>query len=432
MARLMASQPNVLDHAQLQSLVGWLEEQHRLDRAEITRLSTELDRLSGLIREQSSQLADLRATVESNQTTVERVPLVDDSVRQTREHLAELVARFDEHTQKAAQALLLRAADAERDRKVVNDLVQTVGRLEHEDHAIAARLQVVTDEARRAVASIADLPKMVDSIAARQQALTQRADHFDEVARRLETADQAQRQEMEAIRTEQARGAQWRQLTDVRWTRQVAEWQGAIDNWRQAAEEHARPVQHLIQQVGQARDEVRSAQGQIGEQARRLDDLAAGLTRLDSALSQHREAISRVDQVLDAQRRRFDEQASAQLRLDEAIGRATDQRAAADRLIDDHAHQIDELRTALRLTDGEAARTRQELVEATGVLQRDAEEIRVLANQALVRLEETGRGVEVRFAELSQLLQAQRQRAVIELEQEMRELGELSARARQD
>lgn len=428
----MASQPNVLDHAQLQSLVGWLEEQHRQDRAEITRLGSELERFTALLREQSSQLADLRATVEQSQATVERVPLVDEGVRQMREQVAELLARFDEHTQRAAQTLLLRAADAERDRKVLNDLAQTVARLEHDGHALASRLQVVTDEARRAIGSIAEVPKNLDALAARQQTLVQRAEHFDELAKRIDQAAQQQRQEMDAIRTEQARAGQWRQLTDVRWTRQVAEWQGAIDNWRQAAEEHARPVQHLIQQVGQARDEVRAAQSELGEQSRRLDELAAGVARLDSALAQHREAIARIDQVLDGQRRRFDEQASAQLRLDEAIGRATDQRAAADRQIEDHARQIDELRTNLRMSDAELGRTREELAGNTAALERESESVRGLAGQALQRLDEAARAVEARFAELSHLLQAQRQRTVMELEQEMRELNELALRAHRD
>jgi chromosome segregation ATPase len=428
----MASQPNVLDHSQLQSLVGWLEEQHRQDREELARLGTELDRLTTTLREQANELGNLRATVDHGQTTLERVPLVDESVRQAREHLADLLARFDEHTQKAAQTLLLRAADAERDRKVLNDLIHTVARLEHDDQTLAARVQVVADEGRRVGAAAAEVPKALESLESRISAFTHRAEQIEEASRRLDAAAQLQRQELEAIRTEQARAAQWRQLTDLRWTRQVSEWQTAIDNWRQAAEEHSRPVQHLIQQVGQARDEVRSAQGQIGEQARRLDDVAATATRLDNTLAQHREALARIEQVLDAQRRRFDEQASAQLRLDESVGRVTEQRAATERSIEEQTRQLDELRTALRLTDAELARTRQELVEGHTAIRGDSETIRGLANQALVRLDEAARSVEARFAELSHLLQSHRQRAVIELEQEMRELGDLAARSRQD
>lgn len=428
----MASQPNVLDHSQLQSLVGWLEEQRRQDREEIARLGSELERLSTTIREQSAELSELRATVEQGQTTIERMPLVDDGVKQTREQLAELVSRFDEHTQKAAQTLLLRAADAERDRKVLNDLAQSVSRLERDEQALAARVQVVADEARRISAGAADLPKGIAALESRFAAFVNRADQIEEAARRLDAAAQLQRQEMEAIRTEQARSAQWRQLTDLRWTRQVSEWQTSIDNWRQAAEEHSRPVQHLIQQVGQARDEVRSAQGQLVEQVRRIDDLTAVSVRLDNTLAQHREAIARIEQVLDGQRRRFDEQASAQLRLDESIGRVSEQRAATERSIEDQARQLDELRTALRLTEAELGRTRQDLLDGHGALRHDADAIRGLASQALQRLDEAARLVEARFAELGDLLQAQRQRTVIELEQEMRELAELASRARQE
>src|SRR5581483_5768880 len=391
----MPSQPNILDQSQLQSMIGWLEEQHRQDRQEITRLGSEVDRLAEMLREQGEQLLALRATVEDGRTVVERVPIVDEAIRQTREQVAELISRFEEHAQRSAQTLLLRAADAERDRKVLGDLSQTVARLEHEDRQLAARLQVVVDEGRRDRAVALELPKAIEELQSRLHIVAHRADQIEEVAKRAESTAHQHRDELEAIRTEQARAAQWRQLTDLRWTRQVAEWQSAIDNWRQTAEEQGRPVQHLLQQLAQARDEVRTTQSALADQTRRLDDAIAATGRLDATVAQQREAIGRIEAALDAQRRRFDEQASAQLRLDEAVGRVVEQRMASDRAREDQL---------------------RELAEGQAALQDEAASLRSLANEASERLDAIARRLDARITELSRLLQAQRQRTVVDLE----------------
>jgi chromosome segregation ATPase len=425
----MASQPNILDPSQLQSVIGWLEEQHRQDRQEIARLGSEVDRLAATLRDQAEQLLALRASVEEGRTVVERVPIVDEAIKQTREQVAGLITRFDEHAQRSTQTLLLRAADAERDRKVLGDLSQTVARLEHEDRQLAARLQVVADEGRRDRAVALELPKAIEQLQSRLHVVAHRADQIEEVAKRAESTAHQQRDELEAIRTEQARAAQWRQLTDLRWTRQVAEWQSAIDNWRQAAEEQGRPVQHLLQQVAQARDEVRATQGALADQARRLDDAIAATSRVDAAVAQQREAIGRMEAALDAQRRRFDEQASAQLRLDEAVGRVVEQRMASDRAREEQFRQIDELRTQLRATEQELSRARRELAEGQAALEGEAANLRALANEAIERLDAVARRLDARITELSRLLQAQRQRTVVDLEHQMRELDDLLNRS---
>lgn len=426
----MASNSNTLDPLKVQSVVAWLEEQQKHDRELIARLSAELDRLAAGSREQTSQVAELRAQLEESRSALARLPLVDESLRQARDQVRELGERVDTYQQQLSQALMLRSADAERDRKVTAELAHQVAELERQDQATVARSRALQDEVRRDRAQLAEVPKHLEEVQARATLGLQRVEQVEEAVRRFDTIAQIHAQELEAIRAEQARTVQWRQLAEVRAARQVAEFQQTVDNWRQSVEEQARPVQHLVGQVGQLRDEVRANHGQLGEQQRRLDDLATASARSDTALGQQREAIARIEQMLDAQRRRFDEQASAQLRLDEAIGRASEQRHALERMLDDHAREVDGLRVAQRVAEEAFIRGRDDLHQAIEQLRADLESVRGVAAQEAERLDLGLRQFEARVGELGRVSHEHRQRLLLELEQQSRELGDVVNRLR--
>src|SRR5919198_113076 len=102
----MATQPQALDGGQLQTVVAWLE----------------------------------------------------DPLREAREQVAQAAERADQQSQQIPQTLLLRAADAERDRKQVGDLLGQIAKLEDALQALEGRARVVADEARRDRGRIQELP----------------------------------------------------------------------------------------------------------------------------------------------------------------------------------------------------------------------------------------------------------------------------------
>ena len=430
MAVRMATQPNTLDLAQLQGIVTWLEDQQRQDRDVIGRLTQEVERLAQLTKEQASQIVDLRGALEESRSSLARLPLVDEAIKHEREQVSQLTERFDSHTQQIAHALMLRSADAERDRKLVGELGQVVAQLEREDQALSARFKVLMDEERRDRAQLDSLPKAIEELEDRIGGVGHRAEQADEAIKRVDNLGQAHSQELETIRIEQARAAQWRQLADLRAARQVAEWQQMIDNWRQTVEEQQRPVQYLTTQFTQAREEIRAATNQITDLARRQDDVGAALARLDTGLSQAREAVARLEQAADAQRRRFDEQASAQLRLDEALGRAGEHRQELASIAQAQGRQIDAIDSALRALEASLVRTREGLQGGQADLRQQSDSIRVQLQQTAERLEAAAQGFQVRVLDFERMSQEHRQRLASELEQQSRELGELAARFR--
>jgi chromosome segregation ATPase len=426
----MASQPNTLDAAQLQGIVAWLEDQQKADREQIARLAAEVERLTLISKEQAVQVVELRSALDEGRTSLARLPLLDQALKQEREQVVELRDRFDGHTQQITQALLLRAADAERDRKLLGEQGQAIQQLEREQQTQTSRFRALADEVRRDRAQVESLPKSIDELVARVSQVAHRIEQTDDSVRRSTNLSQANHDELEGIRSEQAKAAQWRQLTELRWTRQVAEWQQMIENWRAAADEAAKPVQHLHTQVGQLRDELRTRTGDIADQVRRIEDAHAALGRLDSALAQTRESIARLEQGTDAQRRRFDEQASAQLRLDESIGRVVDARQATEGAVQAQARQIEVLQADLRAVEASVTRVRSDLTDGQQGLRADSEAIRTQVTQSIERIEAAARSLVERLLEAQRASQEHRQRLAIELEAQARELGELAARLR--
>ncbi|HEY3080734.1 MAG TPA: hypothetical protein VGM69_12635 [Chloroflexota bacterium] len=421
----MATQPHALDGGQLHTIVAWLEDQRRQDREELVRLAAELERLGQAGREQAVQVVELRAQVDDDRTALQRLPLLDEALRDARDQLGLAVDRNDQQSQQVTQTLLLRAADAERDRKQVGDLVGQIAKLEDTVQGLEARVRMVADEARREKGRIQELPTELHGVGQRVGALVQRIEQVEERFRRIENLVAARADETDGIRTELVKTTQWRQLADVRWSRQAAEWQQTLDDFRVAAEESVKPVHQLVAQVSQARDDVRNTQGMMTEHTRRLDEAASALGRLDATLAQQREATARVEQLLDGQRRRLDEQASAQLRLDEAIGRGADQTRTLERSIEEQARRIDESQAGLRAAGEGIARSRGDLVQVQTTLQRDIEALGAGLSGAVARLEELASTQTTRIDELTRLIRDHRQRLAIELEQQASELQEL-------
>jgi hypothetical protein len=426
----MATQPNTLDLAQLQGIVTWLEDQQRHDREVIGRLSQEVERLAQLTKEQATQIVELRGALDEGRSALARLPLVDDAIKHERDQVSQLTERFDAHSQQIAQALMLRSADAERDRKLVAELSQVVAQLEREDQALSARFKILVDEERRDRVQIEALPKAIDELQERISLVGHRTDQVEEAIKRADNLGQAHAQELETIRVEQSRATQWRQLSELRATRQVAEWQQMIDNWRQTVEDQQRPVQYLTAQLAQVREEIRTTANLVSDQARRQDDVTAVLARLDAGLAQAREALARLEQATDAQRRRFDEQASAQLRLDEAIGRAGEHRQELAGIMQGQGRQIDAIDSALRALEASLVRTREDLQIGQTDLRQQSDAIRHQLQQTAERIEAAAQAFQSRVFDFERISQEHRQRLASELEQQSRELGELAARFR--
>jgi len=425
----MAIPLGVADTAEYQGIIAWLEDQRRQDRAEIARLALEVERLFSLIREQVNSGAEMRAGLEAVRNTMVRFPLLEDGVRQARDQVAASVERLDSQGQQHAQAILSRAAEADRDRRRVAEVIGAIDEIQNAMQAQNGRIQVVGDEVRRDRAAFIELPATVHALDQRVGQMGHRLEQQNEAIRRTEAHSVSVQERLEALIAEVEKGNHWRQLADVRWTRQAGEWQQNLVNFRESMDDQIRPARVALEQVGQVREELRGLNSALFEHAHRLDELVAAHSRLDGIATQQRDLLGRVSQVVDAQRRRFDEQASAQLRLDESIGRGVDERHALDRRADEQARAIDALQQEMRNRVASIDILRNDLEARAASLRSDAQAIREAFDRQVesVRLAVAETGVQI--AEARRLLNAFLMRLASDAEEHARELDEVPGRS---
>src|SRR5262245_40835794 len=184
--RPMATQPHAPDAGQLHSIVAWLEDQRRIDREELARLAAEIERVAQSGREQATQVIELRGRVEEDHAALQRLPLLDEAMRDARDQLGVAVERAEQQSQQVTQTLLLRATDAERDRRQVGELVGQIARLEDALQGVEARIRTVADEARRDRGRVQELPTELHGVGQRLGALVSRVEQVEERFRRTE------------------------------------------------------------------------------------------------------------------------------------------------------------------------------------------------------------------------------------------------------
>ncbi len=425
----MVIPPGVADTAEYQGIIAWLEDQRRQDRAEIARIALEVERLFSLVREQVGAGAELRAGLEAVRNTLVRFPLLEDGVRQARDQVAASVERLDSQGQQHAQAILSRAAEADRDRRRVAEVIGAIDEIQNAIQAQNGRIQVVGDEVRRDRAAFIEVPATVHALDQRLGQMGHRLEQQNEAIRRTEAHIISVQERLEALIAEVEKGNHWRQLAEVRWTRQAGEWQQNLVNFKESMDDQIRPARVALEQVGQVRDEIRGLTSALFEHSHRLDELVAAHSRLDGITSQQRDLLGRVSQVVDAQRRRFDEQASAQLRLDESIGRGVDERQALDRRADEQARAIDALQQEMRNRVASIDILRNDLETREVTLRSDAQALREAFDRQIesVRLAVAETGVQI--AEARRLLNAFLMRLASDAEEHARELDEVPGRS---
>lgn len=334
--RFMPTEPT--DSDVIQS-VHWLEDQHRGDQKAIAALSQDLDRLTVTTRDQESRLMAIEDDIRQLSQGQARVGIVDSTVRDAHEQIRTLSERVDDLAGAIDHQRLMRTAEFDRDRKHLSDLATTVGETAREVQSVNARASSLADQQRQDRLLVAPIPDTLADFDRRLTTVQQRLQQMDDANRRLEGQLSAACRVIDEVRGLLASLQDTQKLTDVRLSRQQAEWQRQIDRVIESSEDTARPVGQLGVQFGQLRGEVQALQAAISETQRRTDDGVGAVQRVEMALSANREYASRIEGAVDAQRRRLEETIASLLRLDETVSLRSselrDQAAKMDALLSD-------------------------------------------------------------------------------------------------
>jgi chromosome segregation ATPase len=293
------------------------------------------------------------------------------------EQVVLLERAFDEHASNQLRQAQAEAAQRDRERRTLAELVHQVDVLTREAEATNNRVLALVEEVRREREARPAIVQAVDNLERDHTAFQSRLSVLDQVSRRISTAQSVAAQSSEQFETRLVRVDDHTKLLELRLTRDLADIRQANATWRANGDEALKPVAGLIKLVtalGDRFDDLSTRQHLAREATERLVE---ELNRLDGQLKADREEITQLQQAIDSGSRRDEANGAAiwqvGARVDglaaamERVG--VDARAVSEQLgeLVQRLGQSDEerrrLEAALIALESEQRATRRETVE---------------------------------------------------------------------
>jgi chromosome segregation ATPase len=260
--------------SQALNLISWLDEEHRRDRAEITRLQQRLEAQAAEMAEQARRMQELEGRIATLQAQLARLPEFNKSIEAAKRELISMIERIEEERLQAQrEAARLRLADVEAQsraiselRKKIEILPDLVDRLETrfaEDRRLsqelvslrerlaelpksfadwAAKAAFLEEQRAQDAKRIAQLQQEVAELFKRLEPFPGRFELVDEQLRRTAAALDELRAALPAM-TEKQVQLNERYLKDrAEFTRQLVEWADKVDRFEQQLERFSKEI----------------------------------------------------------------------------------------------------------------------------------------------------------------------------------------------
>lgn len=267
-----------MDTTQLAQMVTWLDEQHRRDREELTKLQQRVEAQTSTIQEQARRIKSLEGQLANTRMQLGRFEQIDESLQNMRNKLTIMVsAQSDEIAKTRRELEQARMTDREASSRAIAEMRKELGRmraLEEEQKlrkAEVQRLSEVTIALRHDLNNInkdidertRGLPYLVEQrnhdnkrIAQLQQENIELFKRLEAAANKLQLLEYKQQktestvtpipETIETLKRTQAQFIESLKLADADRQRQMSEWQETMDNLLALMDEQRQRFQEMI------------------------------------------------------------------------------------------------------------------------------------------------------------------------------------------
>lgn len=417
-------------NTQQAQILAWLDEERRRDKAEMQRLQSAVEQMLSRYREAIGRLEVAEAEVRQVRAQLSRLGHSEDGLREVREALVKMQEWQEEHNRTSIRAGQSLAIAAERDQRTLAEIQTGLADLARESEALKGRVALLGEELRRDQGSLTPVQQQVDVLEKRLQALAGRLDLVDEAQRHRNLRSVELAQQLERLAAEQARFTDWQRLAEVRWSRQLTDWQAQMEEWRRQSEDGVREVQNVAKSVPGIKDDLAELRRALVEERERGTERSTAIAELAAQRGIDREAIGQAEQRVLTLTGRLDQMASQLLVAAEKIDRLFDGQNGLEGRIRAERERIEAILLAIA-----------RLEERDGLLERRLDELqRELSGQNRAQsarsdeiersLSDLARRMDMRVAELERLEEEHKQREIMELEQQIREMQERAKQAK--
>jgi chromosome segregation ATPase len=326
-------------------------------------------------------------------TTRERSSLLD----RLAEQVVLLERAFEEHAAAQLRSSQAEAAQRDRERRTLAELVHRVDSLGRDFELANSRIQALVEEVRRERDARPPLVQGIDDLQHQQATLNSRIGALDQATRRLGTVQSATDQNAERLAGGITRLDDQVKLIDLKLTRELAELRQGMEAWRVHGEETIKPVAPLMKQVTALADQCAALGDRLNQTRQATERVAEEIARVEAQVKSTRQEIGQVIAAGEATARRGEANGAATWQLGTRIDGVVEEvqrvsielRGVAER-IDALVQRIgadEEERRRLEseigtLADEQRAARRASVEQAEGLGARLAQDLANLAKQS--------------------------------------------------
>lgn len=274
-----------MDTAQLAQMVTWLDEEHRRDRAEISRLQQQLESQAGDIVEQARRIQELEGRLASTTAQLGRFTQLEQQIESVKQELGLMIDRSDEgQAQVAREFDRARLADREAISREISEVrreLPRIGRIEEKvelrkgeeerlvDMIMEGRNQVnllvkdleertrqipfLADQRTGDAKRIAQLQQETVELFKRTEAFSGRFSILEDADRRMNTEIERWRPVFAEVREEQQQFMERLRVEVVERLQVLTRWQEIIDDQRGVVAKNEERLQSFAQSIETAR-----------------------------------------------------------------------------------------------------------------------------------------------------------------------------------
>jgi hypothetical protein len=300
-----------MDLGQLTQVTTWLDEEHRRDKAELTRLQQKAESQEGELQDQARVIKDLEGRVAGMQAQLLRFSQLEVALQQLKDEIVQMFSQADERRQQEMrEAERVRAVERDNQARAVNEMrrdLQRIPRLEEEVGLRKAEQRRVGEIVLNMQQDLAGLNQEVENklrgipfledgrqqdakrIARLQQESLEALKRIEQQGSRLQMIeDVTQRQERDTgelkelfaqLRTSQRDFIDGQMLETENNKRQLAEWGELVEVHTKKINEFSARMQEYAEAFREDRQVVESVE-RFQEQIRRDHTQVAELQRL--------------------------------------------------------------------------------------------------------------------------------------------------------
>ncbi len=405
-------------------LLAWMDQERRADKLELVRLGNEIEQAVVRQHEASARLATIEIDIKDLRNRLLNLARLESMVTQMRDALQGMQQWQEQQQKRNEQRARAESLASERERQTEEELRRELTAAQTTLENMRGRLLLLVEEGKRERSQIPEIVGRLDEQKERHDQLNGALSLLNETVRHKSLAADNAEKRLEKLELEHHRSAEWQRLADVKWTRQLSDWQVNIEEWRRQSGEAMIELQALARSVPQMRDEFAELRRQLVDERDRGNQNASAIGELIT----HREAD------LDAVNELSGRMGSVIARLDALSGQVGPLYEQSNRAASEQQAFEARLRTereryeALSLRISELQIVNEQADQRFEALEREtAAQLRALAAQnreTAASVAELARRHETSLRDMQREEQAKKQRELASLEQQIREMQE--------